>query len=305
MNIRQLRYFYLSACSGSLSGAARSENVSVQAVSKALIELEDELGSPLFDRGGSGAVLTPFGEALVRPAHEAIASFDAVVRAADTYLEREEDAAASGLRLALVTPPFAKENMMRNAFSRIFTHMSSTKVTLFRSLGTEAFADLKSGMIDAMITVGTFNDPRCICRPLGKVSVGVFMGKDHPLRRKRLLSFADLEPYPVLYNRSIDEFNDTILVSCRRAGLASPTVEVNTDDGVVDLLEDRNGYVLGVYLKALDVKPLAIMHRVDPADAPRIPICAVALKERDNEQLESFIHFIRNEFPLVKKMFSS
>lgn len=305
LNIRQLRYFYLSARSGSFSGAARSENVSVQAVSKALIELEDELGSPLFERWGSGAALTPFGESLVRPAHEAIASFDAVSRAAETFLARQDNATTAGLRLALIAPPFAKEHMMCNALSRIATHMSGIEIRLFRSLGPDAFADLKSGAIDAMITIGAFNDTRCSCQSLGKVSVGVFMGKNHPLRRKRLISFADLKPYPVLYNRDIDDFNDTILTVCRRDGLASPIVEVTTDDGVADLLEERNGYVLGVYLKALDIKPLAIMHRIDPADAPSIPVCIVVLKNNGNEKLDRFCHFIRNEFPVVKKMFSS
>lgn len=305
MNIRQLRYFYLSARLGSFSGAARSENVSVQAVSKALMELEDELGSPLFDRGGSGAALTPFGEALVRPAHEALASFDAVTRAVEAFHEREAHQKGAGIRLALVTPPFAKETMMCNAFSRLITHMAGVKVTLFRSLGSDAFADLKAGIIDAMITVGPFRDERCTCQALGKVSVGAFMGKNHPLRRKRLLTFDDLAPYPVLYNRDIDDFNDTILASCRRAGLCSPVTEVTTDNGVADLLEERQGYVLGVYLKALDIKPLAIMHRLDPEDAPSIPVCMVALKGHDNEELDKFSHFVRNEFPVVKKMFSS
>ena len=305
MNIRQLRYFYLTACSGSFSGAARAENVSVQAVSKALIELEAELGSPLFERGGAGAALTPFGEALVQPAHEAIASFEAVSRAADTFRDRDVEPAPPELRLALVTPPFAKDTMMCNAFSRVMTRTSGIAVDLSRTLGADAFADLKAGAVDALVTIGTFSDPRCVCLPFGTVSVGVFMGREHPLRRKRLITFADLEPYPVLYNRAIDDFNDTILMSCRRRGLASPLVEVDTDDGVADLLEERNGYVLGVYLRALDIKPLAIMHRVDPSDAPAAPVCAVALKDRDNELLERFIRFVRTDFPFVKKVFSS
>ena len=277
----------------------------MQAVSKALIELEEELGSPLFDRGGAGAVLTPFGEALMRPAHEAIASFDAVSRAAETYQLREADSENAGLRLALVTPPFAKETLMCNAFSRFITHASGVKVELFRSLGTDAFADLKSGMIDAMVTVGSFSDARCACIPMSRVSVGVFMGKRHPLRQKRLLSFDDLEPYPVLRNKDIDGFNETILVTCLKRGLRSPVVEIDTDDGVADFLENQNGYILGVYLKALDIKPLAIMHRVDPADAPAVPICMVTLKGRDNELLERFSEFVCHEFPLVKRMFNS
>ena len=48
MNIQQLRYFCSVMRIGTFSGAARAEGVSVQAVSKALGALEEELGLPLF-----------------------------------------------------------------------------------------------------------------------------------------------------------------------------------------------------------------------------------------------------------------
>lgn len=303
MNIRQLRYFHLAARSGSFSKAARAENVSVQAVSRALGELEEELGGALFVRGGAGAQLTPLGKALVRPAREALASFDAVGHAAAVYRERELDEKPR-LDIGLVVPPFAKQDMVCNALARLVSPALGARARIFQTLGIEALADLKAGAIDAMITVGSFNDPHCDRIPLGKVSVGVFMGKRHPLRGKRLLTFADLEPYPVLYNREVDDFNETVLASCRRRGLASPAISVDSDDGVADLLEERNGYVLGVYLKALDIKPLAIMHRIDPADAPGVPICLVSLKGPENEMVDRFAHFIRDKFSHVAGLFN-
>lgn len=304
MNIRQLQYFYLAACYGSFSEAARAEGVSVQAVSKALIDLEEELGSPLFVRGGRTISLTPFGKAMVGPAREAIASFDAFGRAAELHAEKDEGGARTGLRLVLVSPPFAKHELVCNAFSQLVSHMLGIKTHLSLALGPQALADLRAGNIDAMITIGSFSDPRCTCLVLGTVSVGVFMGKRHPLRRKRLLTFADLDPYPVLYNDEVDSFNETILKSCVKRGLASKLVEVQTDDGVASFLEKQNGLVLGVHLKALDIKPLAAMHRVDPADAPPIPVCMVTLKGRQNESVERLDRFIRNEFPLMKRVFT-
>ena len=68
MNVRQLQYFYLAACYGSFTEAARVEGVTVlQAVSKAIIDLEEELASPLFFREGRTLLLTPFGKNLVGP----------------------------------------------------------------------------------------------------------------------------------------------------------------------------------------------------------------------------------------------
>ena len=45
MNTAALTYFLETCRCGSFSEAARAEGVSVQAVSKALIDLEEELGS--------------------------------------------------------------------------------------------------------------------------------------------------------------------------------------------------------------------------------------------------------------------
>ena len=113
-----------------------------------------------------------------------------------------------------------------------------------------------------------------------------------------------LKPYPVLCNDDIDAFNETILAACLKRGLASPQVQIETDAEVADFLEYQEGYVLGVYLKALDIKPLAAMHKVDPADAPPVPICMVTLKGQESEKLDRLNSFVMNEFPLMKRMFN-
>lgn len=301
MNIRQLQYFYLAACYGSFSEAARAEEVSVQAVSKAIIELERELGESLFVRDRKSVALTPFGRAMVGPAREAIAGFDAVARAAEAYRSSAADGGRV-LRIALVSPPFARHELVCNALAQLVTHAIGVRTQLELAMGADALADLRAGSVDAMVTIGSFSDPRCTCRALGTVSVGAFMGKRHPLRRKRLITFGDLAPYPVLRNEGVDSFNETILTACLRHGLDSRVVEVETDEGVADFLEYQDGYVLGVYLKALDIKPLAAMHKLDPADAPAIPICMVTLRGRESEELGRLDRFVREEFPLLKRM---
>lgn len=302
VNIRQLRYFHLVACTGNFSAAARLEDVSVQAVSKSIIELEDELGAPLFERGGKKAFLTSLGEALIGPTREAIASFDAVERAAESFGKEGEK--RSDLRLALVSPPFVKHTLICGLMSQLLSRMLGIRTTLELSLGANALADLKAGNIDAFLTIGTFDDPRCVSRPIGTVSAGAFIGRRHPLRPKKLLSLADLGPYPVLYNREIDDFNETVLMSCRAHGLASRMVEATTEEDVASLLE-HDGYVLGVYLKALDIKPFANMYQIDPADMPPVPICLLTLKERQDDVVDRLNNFVCNEFSLMKRVFSA
>lgn len=63
MNIKQVRYVCAIVDLGSFSAAAAREGVSVQAVSKAMAELESALGEPLFERRSAGVTPTPLGRA--------------------------------------------------------------------------------------------------------------------------------------------------------------------------------------------------------------------------------------------------
>jgi DNA-binding transcriptional LysR family regulator len=50
VTLRQFRYFIAVAESGSLSAASRMLSVAQSALTKAMVELEGELGSRLFER---------------------------------------------------------------------------------------------------------------------------------------------------------------------------------------------------------------------------------------------------------------
>ena len=303
MNIRQLQFFYRAARTGNFSATARAEGVTVQAVSKSMHELEEELGGQLFEREGRGMRLTPLGEALLEPARRAVESFESVGQLADAL--SKGPAHRSDLRLALITPPFSKHEFICGIVERLMTQSLGIKTSLSVRTGAGALADLRTGNLDALFTIGRLCAPQCTCAQIGTVTPGVFLGRRHPLRGKRRLTFADLEPYPVLWNDRIDGFNETVLVTCRKAGLASPLVNVDTNEGVVDFLENRDGYIMGVYLKALSILPFATMHDLDPADAPTVPVCLVLPEGPRRPEVERLDQFCRNEFSLLKRLLSS
>lgn len=81
MELRQLRYFVAIADSGSFTKAAERVYVAQSALSHQLAQLEDELGTPLFDRSRRGVELTEAGQrffphavSILRQAEEALAS---------------------------------------------------------------------------------------------------------------------------------------------------------------------------------------------------------------------------------------
>lgn len=303
MNVRQLRFFCLTARDGTFSAAAKAEDVTIQAVSKAIHELEEELGGPLFERSGRGMRLTPLGETLVEPAQEAIRSFELVEQTAATQVRGPH--VRDDLKLALVTPPFSKHEFICGVLSRLMAHALGINTQLAVSVGSKALAGLMAGSVDALFTIGRLSAPRCTCTRIGSVSPGVFLGRNHPLRGKKALSFDDLEPYPVLWSREIDEFNDTVLVTCQKAGLKSPTAIIENNEEVVDFLENRNGYIMGVNLKALSIRPFAMMHDLDPSDAPTVPVCLVTLEDSSRPEVERLRQFVCNEFSLLRKLLNS
>lgn len=194
MNIRQLVFFCGAARTGNFSVVAREEGVSVQAVSKSIHELEDELGGQLFVRSGRGMRLTPLGNALLEPARRAVESFESVGQIADSL--SRGPAPRSDLRLALITPPFSKHEFICGIVARLMTHSLGIETRLSVRTGAAALADLRAGSLDALFTIGRLNAPGCTCAQIGTVTPGVFLGRRHPLRGRGHLTFADLAPLP-------------------------------------------------------------------------------------------------------------
>ena len=302
MNIRQLVFFCRAASAGNFSAAAKEEGVTVQAVSKSIHELEEEVGGRLFVREGRGMRLTQLGSMLLEPALKTVESFDSLEQ---TVASWQSASSREDLRLALVTPPFSKHEFICAIIARLITHSLGVETHLSVSVGKSALTGLRAGALDALFTIGEFDAPGCTCVQIGMVMPGVFMGRHHPLRGKRPLTFADLEPYPVLWSEEIDGFNETILNSCLKHGLSSPLESIGTNEEVVDFLENRNGYIMGVNLRALSIVPFAMMHEVDPERAPSIPVCLVMLDAPQRPEVERLNRFARSEFSFMKRLFSS
>ena len=98
ITLREFRYFTAVAESGSVAAASRALNIAQSAVTKAMLELEAELGTQLFERSSRGMLLTPHGHRFLASARKVLG---AVTEA--TRLERGEPEALSGALAVGVT----------------------------------------------------------------------------------------------------------------------------------------------------------------------------------------------------------
>ena len=90
-NLRQMEVFRAVMLTGSTIQAGRTLNISQPAVSRALADLEAQLGSPLFLRRGGRLIATPKAEWLFEVSQETLARvdhLDAILRDIDQIPER-------------------------------------------------------------------------------------------------------------------------------------------------------------------------------------------------------------------------
>ena len=81
MSLAQFRYFIAVADEGHVGRAAQRLHLSQPPLSRQIRSLEDELGTPLFERTPRGVRLLPEGEVFLTHARRVLAEVDAAVAA--------------------------------------------------------------------------------------------------------------------------------------------------------------------------------------------------------------------------------
>jgi len=121
--LRQFRAFCHAARLGNITRAAEYLDISPQAVSAHLRQLELELAAILFDRAGPGTGLTSAGEKLYELAMPLVQGLDAL---SDDFMERVDDNVHRPLQIAAnvagassVLPPYIKQFRDQNPYVRL------------------------------------------------------------------------------------------------------------------------------------------------------------------------------------------
>src|SRR5919197_2944725 len=147
MNLRQLRYVVATADHGTMTAAAQALYVAQPALSRAVRELERELGIELFARSGRGVVLTPAGEQIVRHARTALDAVDAI----------EELSAARGngrgAELRISATPALEPELTGRLLPRFAHDQPAVRVRVIRCEGRDAVgAAVRGGRADLAVT---------------------------------------------------------------------------------------------------------------------------------------------------------
>ena len=142
MELRPLRAFVEVVRQGGFSRAAETVFATQSTVSKAVKQLEQEIGAPLLDRAGRRSALTPIGEVVYRHGVKLLADRD------DLLAEIEETRGLKRGALRLGLPPVGSSTLFAPLFAIYRQRYPGVDVRLVEQGSDQLEESLRAGEIE-------------------------------------------------------------------------------------------------------------------------------------------------------------
>ncbi len=271
MNIKQLKYVCSIVDLGSFSAAAAHEGVSVQAVSKAMGELEGKLGAPLFERGSAGVRPTAFGRAFCDRARRVLAEWGGLER-----FVSDGPSGPDGARpfvMGFCAPEFRGVGRFCALIAAVSERVLGRKVRVEVVPCEEGLPLLRAEALDAAITVGPVEGEGIVCGRLGTMSSAVLLGVGHPLAGREVVTLEELSAYPVFRPTDYAHYSEFVVDAYREHGLQSEVYEAPTREADPEFFSVRNGFTFIVAGGLGWSSAESVMRPLAKGDALAIPIC--------------------------------
>jgi len=222
MELRLLRSFQAIAEHSHFGRAARALHLSQPALSKQIVQLEEEIGAPLLDRGRHGARLTALGELL-------LADATPLLRHADGVLDRARRAARGETGALRVGFGVATRLLVPRLVSRFRRAHPLVAVSLTDMSSPDQVDALERGELD----VGFVRLP--VDRPLGilpvvedRLVLAVPASRAPDLARRPRQDLAD-EPFVEIAPSRSSSLHAHVLRVCARYGFRPRVVQSASD----------------------------------------------------------------------------
>lgn len=236
MDLRTLRAFVEVVRQGGFSQAAKTVHATQSTVSKAVRQLEDEIGMPLIDRLGHGTRLTSAGELVYPRAVRLLAERD------DLLAELAE---LRGLRrgtLRLGVPPVGSSTIFAPLFAAYRARYPGIEVSLVEYGADRLLEVLGSGELDLAATLlpvtGDF-----LTQEVRREPLMALLPRDHELATHAVVTLPMLRTVPFVLFGAGFAINRIVGDACRRHGF-EPTVAARSSQ--IDFIVELVGAGLGV-----------------------------------------------------------
>lgn len=197
---------------GSIRQAARQLHLSSSALNRQLLELEDQIGAPLFERLSSGLRLTPSGEVLARHVIHVLQ---------DAQRMSVELEALEGLQTGhvdLITVEALTHAFVPSILEQMGQLHPRISTTVRIAGSRKAAEELGDGSADVAISFLYQRHVGLQQLAVAPFAIGAVVPPDHPLARREAVTFNQCAPYPLVLPSpeiSIFEALEPLVRACR------------------------------------------------------------------------------------------
>ncbi|WEG14515.1 LysR family transcriptional regulator [Pullulanibacillus sp. KACC 23026] len=190
MELRRLDYFVAVCEELHFTKAADRIGISQPNLSLQIKALEEEIGTPLFDRIGKRISLTEAGMILLKYAREMFQSLHNARHEIDDLRYQRGGSLGVG----------ALPSELDFRLTPLFIHFCKTYPNIKLKIVSEvALTELiLDNEIDVGISVKPLNDPRLVIRPLSREAYGIVVSKDHAFSSRKSIALTDLKGVPIV-----------------------------------------------------------------------------------------------------------
>lgn len=233
MELRTLKSFVEVVRQGGFSKAAKVVFATQSTVSKAVKQLEDELGLPLLDRLRHKSRLTAAGEIVYRRAIRLLAERD------DLQAELEELRGLKRGVLRLGLPPIGSSTLFAPLFALYRQRFPEIEIRLSEHGSDRLNELLAAGEIDFAGLLPPIAD-EFVSQVVRREPLMVLIAAGHPLAVRDVVSLNDLRETPFILFETGFALNRVIRDACRRNGF-EPIVAARSTQ--IDFIAELAGAV--------------------------------------------------------------
>ncbi len=241
IELRHLRAFVAVAEELNFTRAAARLSIAQQGLSAQIRQLEERIGTRLFDRDTRRVTLTEAGSALYQQARALLADAEAAVDAARTAGLVATRSLTVGFVVAIEHGSFA------HVLTEYSQRFPETRVMIRFGDATDPSGGLRSGQADVAFVYGPFDRIGLETRPLFAEPLGVVMAADHPLAMVDEPSLEQILAEPTFDFATADSaWRDFWMATALRSGRPPRIVaQFHALDGLVEALRAKLGIHTG------------------------------------------------------------
>lgn len=293
LELRQLRYFVEVAQREHISEAAEHLHVAQSAISRQIANLEEELGTPLFERIGRNVKLTPIGKIFLEHTITALKAIDFAAKQVEEYLDPAKGTIKIGFPTSLasyvlptVISAFKKEypdvsfHLRQGSYKFLVDSVKNRELNL-------AFLGPLPPKDEAIDTTILFSE-----------NIYALLPANHPLAKSEKINLVDLRHENFVLFPEGYILHKVAVEACRSVGFVPAITSVGED---MDALKGLVAAGIGVTLL-----PESSLYDSTPRFTVKMPIAIPAIRRTVgvispiNRELAAsekvFLDFVKNFF---------